>query len=111
MEYKKSLFGRTTIDSSDSEEIKSDEKIELEYYETRNLNEKHGRKYGIEVLKRNQKTEKFNIESKVINNISNEEKEINRLLEILMMNKVTPISVDDIISDISVLGWPKLIFA
>lgn len=104
MEYKKSFFGRTVIDSSDSEEIKSDEKIELEYYETRNLNEKHGRKYGIEVLKRNHKTEKFNIESKVVNNISNEEKEINRLLEILMLNKVTPISVDDIISDISVLG-------
>lgn len=104
MEYKKSFFGRTVIDSSDSEDLRSDEKIELEYYETHNLLEENERKYGIEVVKRNQKNEKFNIESKIVNNISNEENEINRLLEILMINKVTPVSVDDIISDISVLG-------
>ena len=103
MEYQKSFFGRTIIDSSDSENINDDERIEVEYYETHNLTEKHGRKYGIEVLKRNQKKEKFNIESRIVNNISNEEKEINKLLEILMINKVTPVSVDDVISDISVL--------
>lgn len=103
MEYKKSFFGRTIIDSSDSEEIENNKKIELEYYETRNLAEKYERKYGIEVVKRDGKNEKFNIESKIVNNISNEEKEINKLLEILMLNKVTPVSVDDIISDISVL--------
>ena len=103
MEYQKSFFGRTIIDSSDSENINDDERIEVEYYETHNLTEKHGRKYGIEVLKRNQKKEKFNIESKIVNNISKEKKEINKLLEILMINKVTPVSVDDVISDISVL--------
>ncbi len=101
MEYKKSLFGRTVIDSSDSDEI--NEKIELEYYETRNLAEKNGREYGIEVIKKEKMQEKFNIESKIINNISKEETQIDRLLEILMLNKVTPITVDDIISDISVL--------
>lgn len=101
MEYKKSLFGRTVIDSSDSEEI--DDKIELEYYETSNLVEENGRKYGIEVVKKEEGNKKFNIESKVVNNISNEEKHINNLLQILMLNKVTPITVDDIISDISVL--------
>ena len=101
MEDKKSLFGRTVIDSSDSEEI--DDKIELEYYETSNLVEENGRKYGIEVVKKEKGNKKFNIESKIVNNISNEEKHINNLLKILMLNKVTPISVDDIISDISVL--------
>ena len=101
MEYKKSLFGRTVIDSSDSEEI--GDKIELEYYETSNLVEENGRKYGIEVVKKEKGNKKFNIESKIVNNISNEEKHINNLLKILMLNKVTPISVDDIISDISVL--------
>lgn len=102
MEYKKSLFGRTVIDSSDSDEI--NQKIELEYYETRNLAEKNERKYGIEVIKKREMDEKFNIESKIVNNISNEETQIDRLLETLMLNKVTPISVDDVISDISVLG-------
>ncbi len=103
MEYSKSLFGKTTIDSSDSDEIRDGEKIELEYYETHNLAEKDERKYGIEVLKKHESYEKFNIESKIINNISNEENTINRLLEILMLNKVTPISVADVISDITVL--------
>lgn len=103
MEYKKSFFGRTVIDSSDSDELNFNEKIELEYYETHNLLKENEREYGIEVVKRNQKNEKFNIESKVVNNISKEENEVNRLLEILMVNKVTPVTVDDIISDISVL--------
>ena len=103
MEFKKSFFGKTVIDSSDSEELSEDEKIELEYYETHNMVAKNEIKYGIEVIKKKDKNEKFNIESKIINNISNEEKEVNRLLEILMINKVTPITVDDIISDISVL--------
>lgn len=103
MEYSKSFFGKTTIDSSDSEEIKADEKIELEYYKTNNLTKKDEKKYGIEVLKRDVKQDEFNVETKIVNNISNEENTISRLLEILMINKVTPVSVDDVISDISVL--------
>ena len=103
MEYKKSLFGRTVIDSSDSEELENDEKIELEYYETRQTVKEDERKYGIEIVKRKEKCEKFNIESKIVNNISNEEKTIDKLLQILMVNKVTPITVDDIMSDITVL--------
>ena len=101
MEYKKSLFGKTIIDKSDSDDLKENEKIELEYYETHNLAEKSEREYGIEIVKTKEKNEKFNIESKVINNISNEEQKVNKLLNILMLNKVTPVSVDDIISDIS----------
>ena len=104
MEYKKSFFGRTIIDRSDSEELNEDEKIELEYYETHNLAEKNEREYGIEIVKKKEKNEKFNIKSKIINNISNEEQKVNKLLTILMINKVTPISVDDIISDISAIG-------
>ena len=103
MEYKKSFFGRAIIDSKYSEEIKKKKKIELEYYETHNLLEENERKYGIEIVKKDENKEKFNIESKIINNISSKENEISNLLKILMLNKVTPISVDDVISDMSVL--------
>ena len=99
MEYKKSLFGRTVIESSDYDDVSDD--IELEYYETHNIAGENNRKYGIEVVKREEKSEKFNIESKIVNNISNEENQIKSLLKVLMLNKVTPISVDDVISDIS----------
>ena len=54
-------------------------------------------------MKRDVNQDEFNIETKIVNNISSEENTISRLLEILMINKVTPISVDDVISDISVL--------
>ena len=103
MEYKKSLFGKTSINSSDSEEKETIEEIELEYYETRNFNEENKREYGIEVVKKNMKNEGFNIESKIVNNISNEEIAISKLLEIMLNNKVTPVTVDDIISDTTVL--------
>ena len=46
MEYEKSFYGKTIIDSSDSEEIKENEKIELEYYEIHNLSGKTEPKYG-----------------------------------------------------------------
>ena len=103
MEYKKSFFGKTSINSSDSEEKETIEEIELEYYETRNFNEENKREYGIEVVKKNMKNEGFNIESKIVNNISNEETALSKLLEIMLLNKVTPITVDDIISDTTVL--------
>ena len=103
MEYKKSFFGKTSINSSDSEEKETIEEIELEYYETRNFNEENKREYGIEVVKKNMKNEGFNIESKIVNNISDEETAISKLLEIMLLNKVTPVTVDDIISDTTVL--------
>ena len=37
------------------------EKIELEYYETRNLTEINERKYGIEIIKKKEESEKFNM--------------------------------------------------
>lgn len=103
MEYQKCLFGKTVVDSTVSDELSSDEKFELEYYETTNSAEENKRKFGIEVVKKKDEDEKFNIESKIVNNISNEENQIKSLLKVLMLNKVTPISVDDVISDISVL--------
>lgn len=100
MEYQKCLFGKTVVDSTVSDELSSDEKFELEYYETTNSAEENKRKFGIEVVKKKDKDEKFNIESKIVNNLSNEEKTVKKLLNTLMMYKVTPTTVDDIISDI-----------
>ena len=99
----KSFFGKTSISSSDCDEKEVIEEIELEYYETRDFNEENKREYGIEVVKKIMKDERFNIESKIVNNISNEEAKINKLLEIMLHNKVTQVTVDDIISDTTVL--------
>lgn len=103
MEYQKCLFGKTVVDSTVSDELSSDEKFELEYYETTNSAEENKRKFGIEVVKKKDEDEKFNIESKIVNNLSNEEKTVKKLLNTLMMYKVTPTTVDDIISDIKAM--------
>ena len=103
MEYQKCLFGKTVVDSTVSDELSSDEKFELEYYETTNSAEENKRKFGIEVVKKKHEDEKFNIESKIVNNLSNEEKTVKKLLNTLMMHKVTPTTVDDIISDIKAM--------
>lgn len=103
MEYQKFLFGKTVVDSTVSDELSSDEKFELEYYETTNSAEENKRKFGIEVVKKKDEDEKFNIESKIVNNLSNEENTVKKLLNMLMMHKVTPTTVDDIISDIKAM--------
>ena len=103
MEYQKCLFGKSVVDSTVSDELSSDEKFELEYYETTNSAEENKRKFGIEVVKKKDEDEKFNIESKIVNNLSNEEKTVKKLLNTLMMHKVTPTTVDDIISDIKAM--------
>ena len=43
----------------------------------------------------------MNIEEKTVRNICNVEQDNNKLLEILMSNKVTPVAVEDIIEDLS----------
>ena len=99
MNYLKKLYGKTVIDGSDSEELTKDNKIELEYYQIKN--ETSSKPYGIEIVKRKIENDIMNIEEKTVRHICNEEKESNKLLEILMSNKVTPVAVEDIIEDLS----------
>lgn len=91
------FYGKTTIDSSDSDELQEEYKMELEYYQLENSTSKH--QYGIEIVKKEIKNNQINIEKKMINNICNREQETSKLLQILMTNKVTPISVEDILQD------------
>lgn len=95
----KKLYGKTTIDSSDSDELNKEYEMELEYYQLENSTSKH--QYGIEIIKKEKIKNQLNIEKKMINNICNKEQETTKLLELLMINKVTPISVDDILQDLS----------
>ncbi len=99
MDYFKRLFGKATIDGYDSEELPNDRKIELEYYQIEN--KQSNKPYGVEIIKRSVQDDIMNIEDKTVYHICNQEAENKRLLEILMLNKVTPIIVDDVICDLS----------
>lgn len=99
MKYLKKLYGKTSINSSDLDFQADCDEIELEYYEIKN--ETTSKPYGIEIIKKSVENDITNIEEKTIYHICNQEQENNRLLEILMINKVTPIAVEDIIEDLS----------
>lgn len=99
MNYIKKLYGRAIIDSSDSMELLENNKIELEYYQIKS--ETSSKPYGIEIVKKNIENDIMNIEDKTVRHICNEEQDNMKLLEILMLNKVTPIAVDDVIEDLS----------
>lgn len=99
MKYLKKLYGKTMIDDSDLEEVCGDNSIELEYYQIESKTS--SKPYGIEIVKKSINNDIMNIEDKMVENICNKEQDNNKLLEILMNYKVTPISVDDIIEDLS----------
>lgn len=103
MKYLKKLYGKTVIDSSDSEELLVNHKIELEYYQIKNKTP--SKPYGIKIVKRNIENNIMNIEEKTVRHICNGEEANNRLLKILISNKVTPVAVDDIIEDWSKMGY------
>lgn len=103
MKYLKKLYGKTVIDSSDSEELLVNHKIELEYYQIKN--ETPSKPYGIKIVKRNIENNIMNIEEKTVRHICNGEEDNNRLLKILISNKVTPVAVDDVIEDWSKMGY------
>ena len=79
MDSYKQLYGETYLDCKDSEELSYGYKIDLSYYKTM---------YPLQA-------EKIEIE-----NITNKEDEAERLLKLLKENKVTPITVTDVIDDI-----------
>ena len=97
----KELYDKAIIDKNDIEGINIRGKIQLEYYKTTNnlINDEY-KKYGIKIVKKHKKIYKEMIESKEIDNISDEETKVERLLKLLVSNKVTPIGLDDVLSDL-----------
>lgn len=98
MSYLKRLYGKTVIDSSDSDELAKDYKMELEYYQIEK--ETDSKPYGIKIVKKNVENYAINIEEKVIENICDNEEKASKILNILVSGKVTPIGADDILDEL-----------
>ncbi len=96
------FYGEAIIDDKDTEELNLGERIKLEYYKTiSKLFTNEGRKtYGIGIVEKIKKAGLERLESKEIHNILIEEKQIENLLKILVANKVTPIALDDVLTDL-----------
>ena len=78
--------------------------IKLEYYKTQTDEEKVKNqkdiKYGIEVIKTSYINEIVDIEKRTIPEIIRDEIKINRILNKLKENKVTPVSAEYVIEDL-----------
>ena len=100
----KTFFGGKFIEKEKLTEAGIHYPIKLEYYKKINEDQfikNENAKFGIVVVKTEYKPNNTKIENKEITHVSNDEQKIEKILEIFKANEVTPISVEDILSDLS----------
>lgn len=91
------FFGSTFIKQEVLEEARIDYPIKLEYYKM-----KEGEKFGIEIVKKEYRKEGTQIDNEQKENVSKDEKEIERILKTLEQNEVTPMGLEEILNDLSI---------
>ena len=100
----KYFFGCTFMSREELENIGVEYPIKLEYYKTQtneeNVKNQKDIKYGIEVIKTSYIDEKVDVEKRTIPEIIKDEIKINRILDKLKENKVTPVSAEYVIEDL-----------
>ena len=98
----KNFFGSIFINRDKLEEAGINYPIKVEYYKIMNEEQKIKENkliYGIQVIKTEYR-DKIGVEQNKIEHITNDEKEITKMLSLLKENEVTPISLDDVILEI-----------
>ena len=90
----KTFFGGIFIETKKLKEEGIEYPIKVEYYKIEEEN-----KFGIEIIKKEYREQKIEIEKQEIKSLSNDECKINRMLELFKENEVTPISAPEIIED------------
>lgn len=100
----KEFYGGTSLNNRDVECLSGKGKIELKYYKIissivnkRNKNQV----FGIEVVKKSVHNNIVSEERKEIFNCIEKEEVADKVLELLKINKVSPINVVDILEDLS----------
>lgn len=107
----KTFFDGIFISKEHLEEAGIKYPIKLEYYKiardenVKNTNQISEAKntngeYGIEVVKTEYLEGNVKVESKEVNNITNDVKEAEKILTLLRNNEVTPIGVEDVLEDL-----------
>lgn len=95
----KSFFGGTYVGKDTLKNNNIYYPIRLEYYKTEDI-ENYRSIYGIEVVKTEYKEDKVNIENKVIDRITDEESEINKILERFKEREITPALSEGMIEEL-----------
>lgn len=96
MEKAIKIYGNAEINNN--EEKATYNPIQLEYYKT--YNNTNQKPYGIGVTKTCTTEIEVDIEKREFNHIFTQENEADSILEVLLTNKVTPITLKDILEDL-----------
>lgn len=100
----RTFFSSTFIKKETLKEAGIEYPIKLEYYKIINEDEmikQEKAKFGINIVKTEYQKDTIKVENEKVQYLSNDEKKIEEILNILKENEVTPIGVNDILSDFS----------
>ena len=100
MESSRTYYGEAIVNLGELIEANRRGFIKLEYYGTKDVLENEFVEYGIEIVKKEYINKNFIQETNNISNITEDEREMEEIITILKRNKVTPIGLEDIISDL-----------
>lgn len=95
----RSFFGSIFINRDELREAGIEYPIKVEYYKITNDQENNKLIYGIQVVKTEYK-EKIGVEQSKVEYITNNEKDIERMLEQIKENEVTPVGLEDVVIEI-----------
>ena len=100
----KTFFSSTFMNPKLLEEVGIHYPIQLAYYKITNqeAEKQQKAKFGIYIVKTEYKKESIRIENKKIQYLTNDETKIEKLLKILKESEVTPVAVEDVLSDFNV---------
>ena len=104
METIKEFYGGTSINCNDVEYFMKKGKVELKYYKIINSDtcrKTKNKRFGIEVVKKCVNNNIVSEEKKEIFNCIEKEEVADKVLELLKVNKVSPINVVEILEDLS----------
>lgn len=99
----KHFYAGTFINRDDLKSIGIEYPVKLEYYKTLPNNEERKSeelKYGIEVIKTSYINENVKVENSKIIEVTKDEQIINKILNVLKRNEVTPICAEYVVEDL-----------
>lgn len=96
----KNFYGSIFINRDELREVGIEYPIKVEYYKiTNEISTRSKSIFGIQIIKTEYK-EKIGVEQSKIENITNNEKEIDKILRQLKEGEVTPIGLEDVIIEL-----------
>ena len=96
----KTFFGSIFIERTKLAKCGIMHPIKVEYYKLSQEESSVQKEYGINIIKTEYKEEMIDIEEKEIKHLTNDEKMINKVLELFKTNEVTPITARDVLEDL-----------